>query len=439
MAREDQHIFKRFLANTALTLFLLFLQDIQLARAIEVNLSDCTEFHLVIGSQTLAPAELGCGQTHCLITTPLENRNSTGGGNFTLNVTVHSAVDEYRGTRAVRASVWEYGNSTLGALKAETDGEGSLGFFVSTQLESVSWEGFYLNLSLTGMYCPAGYKVEVAVVPIDAFKLTFLHIGGVRSRMMPINVNNDQMCDSETYNDDYCIGGVDRRSGFIKSVIEEEENVVTLDAGNQVYGTVYFSRYNGRADAELELNPIPFDVYVPSYSEFFEGIEQFYTLLFYLHHQVDVVLSNVDWSNSILAETALKRYVVKQIGQRQVGFLGYVDDSDWVELTPSLDTEKFVINPSGQGTPYELRQSYNALMEEYPFCNIIVLMGGLDSYEQGIIELLESDDNYIDVYLATQVQDFKTGMVENYQIYYNGRGDPAVVLSLSDIIEQSEP
>ncbi|KAK3266970.1 hypothetical protein CYMTET_24442 [Cymbomonas tetramitiformis] len=259
--------------------------------------------------------------------------------------------------------------------------------------EVSSYGEYFLRVMPGGLYCPTGYAVQVVVTTqssLEPLNLTFIFQSNVRSRMMPVN-EYESMCDMEEYvgSSESCIGGADRRAGYTSKVKASGEHVVCLDGGNAVVGTSFYSLYYGSADAELMLNYVPFDIYVPQEYEFNSGEGQLSLMLSYLTTQTATILSNVDWTQTVLDQSELQRYQVKEYGGRQVGFLGFVSE-DIHTYAPEL-SEEFIVNPDTQDVQKDARLAaqlalvIDEIQESYRSCTIFVASGA--SYD-ACIQLL---------------------------------------------------
>ena len=107
----------------------------------------------------------------------------------------------------------------------------------------------------------------------EDYKLTILHINDLHSRIEPIT-KYDGTCGAEDDAAGKCFGGVAR----IKSYLNERQralrtlgqNVITLDAGDQFQGSLFYSTYKGKAAAEF-MNEMGFDVMAVGNHEFDDG------------------------------------------------------------------------------------------------------------------------------------------------------------------------
>ncbi len=105
------------------------------------------------------------------------------------------------------------------------------------------------------------------------YTLNILHINDLHSRIEPIT-RYDGTCGAEDDAEGKCFGGVAR----VKTYLNERrgaltgQNVLTLDAGDQFQGSLFYSTYKGAAAVEF-MNMIGFDAMAVGNHEFDDGPE----------------------------------------------------------------------------------------------------------------------------------------------------------------------
>ena len=109
--------------------------------------------------------------------------------------------------------------------------------------------------------------------PAGAFELTVLHINDFHSRIEPIN-KYDSTCSAEDDAAGVCFGGVARLKTLLDArrdaLAAEGAPVLTLDAGDQFQGSLFYTTYKGEAAAEF-MNAIGFDAMAVGNHEFDDG------------------------------------------------------------------------------------------------------------------------------------------------------------------------
>lgn len=117
-------------------------------------------------------------------------------------------------------------------------------------------------------------------------------------------------------------GGVLQRKAIIDSVRNAEKNVILVDAGDIVQGTLYFKFFKGDVEYPL-MNMMGYDVQILGNHEFDNGMEEaaaHYRLL-----NADRLSANYDVSQTPL-KGLLQPFTIKKIGDKKVGFFGINTD-----------------------------------------------------------------------------------------------------------------
>ncbi|MCM1504156.1 MAG: bifunctional metallophosphatase/5'-nucleotidase [Muribaculum sp.] len=112
-------------------------------------------------------------------------------------------------------------------------------------------------------------------------------------------------------------GGILRRKVLIDSVRAAEPNVLLIDAGDAVQGTLYFTLYKGEVERKM-MNALGYDIQVLGNHEFDNGVESLAEQWSGLN--ADKITSNYDLRGTAL-EGLFKPYAVRKIGGKTVGFL----------------------------------------------------------------------------------------------------------------------
>lgn len=103
------------------------------------------------------------------------------------------------------------------------------------------------------------------------FELNVLHFNDFHSRIEPIN-KYDSTCSDKDRSEDKCSGGIAR----LKTAIDERRkalgNVLVLSAGDNFQGSVFYTVYKGKAEAEF-LDLLGLDANVLGNHEFDDGDE----------------------------------------------------------------------------------------------------------------------------------------------------------------------
>ena len=132
------------------------------------------------------------------------------------------------------------------------------------------------------------------------YRLTILHVNDTHARFEPINKYNSN-CSDEDNAAGECFGGMARLKVAIDqrrdALASEGRGVLTLSAGDQFQGSLFYTNYKGELSAEL-MNAIGFDAMAVGNHEFDDGPE---TLAAFVD-KVDfpVVFANTDLANEPL-------------------------------------------------------------------------------------------------------------------------------------------
>ncbi len=114
------------------------------------------------------------------------------------------------------------------------------------------------------------------------------------------------------------VGGVLQRKAIIDSVRKAEKNVILIDAGDAVQGTLYFKYFKGDVEYPL-FNMMGYDIRILGNHEFDNGIEEI--AKYWATVDADRLSANYDFEDTP-AKGLFKPYVIKKIGKRKIGFIG---------------------------------------------------------------------------------------------------------------------
>lgn len=138
---------------------------------------------------------------------------------------------------------------------------------------------------------------------VQAEDLVILHTNDTHSQIDPL---------------DNGMGGIMRRKALIDSVRAVQPNVLLVDAGDAVQGTLFFTLYGGEAEMKA-MNVLGYDICVLGNHDFDNGMEP-------LARNID--MSNSQWltTNYGLGKSVLdgkfRPYIIKEFDGVRVGFMG---------------------------------------------------------------------------------------------------------------------
>lgn len=136
----------------------------------------------------------------------------------------------------------------------------------------------------------------------SAENLIILHTNDTHSQLDPNDRNE---------------GGILRRKALIDSVRSKQPNVILIDCGDMVQGTLYFSIYKGEAEREM-MNNLGYDIQILGNHEFDNGIESIAREWSKLN--AEKLTSNYDLRGTVL-DSIFKPYTVKEYEGKRIGFI----------------------------------------------------------------------------------------------------------------------
>jgi 5'-nucleotidase/UDP-sugar diphosphatase len=184
----------------------------------------------------------------------------------------------------------------------------------------------------------AALAASTAIAFAD-FELNVLHFNDFHSRIESIN-KYDSTCSADDETEGNCFGGIAR----LKTAIDDRRNqlgdgnVLVLSAGDNFQGSVFYTVYKGKAEAEF-LDLLGLDAMVLGNHEFDDGDEVLATFLD--NTNFPTIYGNaLIGANSPLAGKMVE-YVIKDFGDEKVGIVGAVT-ADTVELSSPSDAVLFI-------------------------------------------------------------------------------------------------
>ena len=151
---------------------------------------------------------------------------------------------------------------------------------------------------------------------ITAGLLTAMSAGGMCADNLVILHTNDTHSQIDPNDKDQ--GGILRRKVLIDSVRSAEPNVLLIDAGDAVQGTLYFTLYGGEVERKM-MNALGYDIQILGNHEFDNGVESLAEQWSGL--TAEKITSNYDLRGTAL-EDIFKPYTVRRYGDKTVGILG---------------------------------------------------------------------------------------------------------------------
>ncbi len=181
----------------------------------------------------------------------------------------------------------------------------------------------------------------------NAEKLVILHTNDTHSQIDP---------DPSTGT-----GGILRRKVVIDSVRVAEKNVMLIDAGDAVQGTLYFNLYKGEVENRL-MNELGYDIRILGNHEFDNGTEEL--ALQYQPVTAELLSTNYDMSTSPLGKK-FKKYTTRKFGDKKVGFIAINLDPKGMIAEGNYDGVRYL-------DPYDAANAMAWYLKNIDSCDYVV-------------------------------------------------------------------
>lgn len=190
-----------------------------------------------------------------------------------------------------------------------------------------------------------GLAIGAPAPAVADFTLSILHINDVHSRIEPIN-RFDSTCRPGDNAAGKCFGGmarvksaIDLRRGALRAA---GRNVLTLDAGDQFQGSLFYATYKGAVAVEL-MNRIGFDAMAVGNHEFDDGPLKLAE--FADRAEFPLLFANTNLADEPLLTGKIKSHIVKEFDGEKVAIIGVLaEDTD--ETSSPGDTIPFIRSES---------------------------------------------------------------------------------------------
>ncbi len=178
------------------------------------------------------------------------------------------------------------------------------------------------------------FRMSTGNAQPGAFTLNVLHINDMHSRIESIS-RFDSTCSDTDEAEGKCFGGVGRLATKLwerrNQLKGEGANVITLDAGDQFMGSLFYTTYKGKAEVEF-MNMIGFDVMALGNHEFDDGPDV-------LAEFVDLAEFPVISGNTVIADSEplaekVQEWAVLEVGGEKIGILSVLTPDTAVIASP---------------------------------------------------------------------------------------------------------
>ena len=157
-------------------------------------------------------------------------------------------------------------------------------------------------------------------------------------------------------------GGILQRKAILDSVRKAEKNVITVDAGDAVQGTLYFKYFGGEVEYPL-MDMSGYDIRIVGNHEFDNGME---ALAKYYRKMTGTPLSaNYDFSGTEL-EDVFNPYIIKEVNGKKIGFIGINIDPHSIISTRNIQVNFKEVIPTANEIASFLKNEKN--------CDIVIVV-----------------------------------------------------------------
>lgn len=158
-------------------------------------------------------------------------------------------------------------------------------------------------------------KLKIILSPLLVAIVALVCVVPVRAEHLVLITSNDTH--SQIDPDENNLGGVLRRKVVIDSVRAANPNVLLIDLGDIVQGTLYFNLFHGKIENRL-MNELGYDIRILGNHEFDNGVK---ALADNWKDQRSVNLSTNYKITDPDLKPLIKPYLIKQYGKHKVGFI----------------------------------------------------------------------------------------------------------------------
>lgn len=134
------------------------------------------------------------------------------------------------------------------------------------------------------------------------------------------------------------LGGVQRRKAVIDSIRDAEKNVLLVDAGDAVQGTLYFYLYGGKVEQEV-MNILGVEERILGNHEFDNGVDSLATIL--RLSDAEFLSTNYNLTDTPMADL-FRPYSIKEYGGKKIGMIGINLDPEGIVAKGNYDGVEFL-------------------------------------------------------------------------------------------------
>lgn len=158
-------------------------------------------------------------------------------------------------------------------------------------------------------FCVVAFLMTCGVVDMFATDVVILHTNDTHSQIDP--TDDDK-------------GGILRRKVLIDSVRSANDNVLLVDAGDRVQGTLYFNLYGGKVECDFT-NELGYDFVTIGNHELDNGIESLSSMV--ENTNAKYISSNYDFTGLELSQK-IAPYAIKEYDGKKIAFIALTANPD---------------------------------------------------------------------------------------------------------------
>ncbi len=268
---------------------------------------------------------------------------------------------------------------------------------------SIIINSLFTTLFFMAMLLVNGCGISSNTESNKALQMTIIHMNDIHSHLdeekMDLYFNGEETR--------VLAGGYPRAAEKIKEVTADSNNTLLLNAGDALQGTLYYTLFNGNADAAM-MNTVAWDAFVLGNHEFDDGDQNLANFLDKL--DVPVIAANViPDANDVLAGKWTP-YIIKRIEGEPVGIIG-IDVKNATEDSSRPSNKVTFLNE------IKTAQKYVDILESMGINKIILLSHYGYSDDVNLAAHVNGVDVIIDGHSHTLMGDFSSFGLETNTTY----------------------
>lgn len=183
-------------------------------------------------------------------------------------------------------------------------------------------------------------------VPFAPLEINIAHVNDHHSNLEPIAAQSLVLDNVETQVE---LGGFSRLTTVFKEATASKKNLLKLHAGDAITGTLYYTFFKGKADAQM-MNTICFDAFALGNHEFDDSdgvLKNFLTELGSGSCKTPILSANIEPAVGTpllpaAGQAMFKPYTIKQYEGIKVGIIGLTIAGKTVNSSRPLDSTRFL-------------------------------------------------------------------------------------------------